>query len=740
MKKQHTHILVLTLILYILVGKQLWTSKAAVNAVMIGIMAAGLLLGLGLIYLSRTTRALLLSVSAWLAILCLMPTLILPGNMRALGVIPACAACPSGCTQGNCVCSWWVPLGGSCTPAFPWSVGCCLAYDCACDCPPANTAPSVSGSTTCSTTSSTGWCVSGATLNMSGSDPEGSTITISGTALGAPFTCAPGNTCSISLPEGNGAAVFHAYDGQLSSGDFSVPYKFDQTSPSLAPAISGTAGANGWYTSVVTVSTSASDAVSGVALAQVSGGSGWQPSLTLSDGMHNVTLAAVDNAGNEASLPQTVRVDTLPPTQLLGVTSGAQAPGGYYFSDVVVSASVGDAGSGVAGTEYQIDSGSWTGGTIVTLSTDGTHTVDFRTTDTAGLVTSGSLTLKVDKTAPVISINPTGMSGANGWYTSPVSVGIAASDPESGLGTLEYSLDGGAWVTYTGALTLTDGVHSLDVSAEDNATNLAFSALEIKVDTIAPALNLTPGGTSGSNGWYTSDVSWTAAVTDAMSGVASVEYSYDGSAWLAGLSMTSTSEGSHTLVFRVTDNAGLQVTQSRSFKLDKTDPTISITTPLEGTVIKGTANISGQAADTISGLSAAQISLDGGATWQALTLPPSGEWMHAWNSSAGGNGVYAVLARVSDDAGRTKVAQVNLVAANHPPSVRMDTSWAIWQAGDVHVSATVIPLGRVNVMIECGSLPPAHLAFSPSNPPGSLKWDRRCGNGVLAESGDVNGL
>jgi cytochrome c len=46
-----------------------------------------------------------------------------------------------------------------------------------------------------------------------------------------------------------------------------------------------------------------------------------------------------------------------------------------------------DAGSGVAGTEYRVDGGAWTAyAAPFTLSRNGTHVVEYRSTDRAGNV------------------------------------------------------------------------------------------------------------------------------------------------------------------------------------------------------------------------------------------------------------------------------------------------------------------------------------------------------------------
>ncbi|MFH2103341.1 MAG: hypothetical protein ABIJ39_08310, partial [Chloroflexota bacterium] len=90
--------------------------------------------------------------------------------------------------------------------------------------------------------------------------------------------------------------------------------------------------------------------------------------------------------------------------------------------------------------------------------------------------------------------NVTGVPGDNGWFVSAVTVTAAASDATSGVVSLQYTLNGGAWTGYTGPLTLGNGVHSLQLQAMDAAGHIATAGETARVDTLSPALVLTGGG------------------------------------------------------------------------------------------------------------------------------------------------------------------------------------------------------------------------------------------------------
>ncbi len=117
----------------------------------------------------------------------------------------------------------------------------------------------------------------------------------------------------------------------------------------------------------------------------------------------------------------------------------------------------------------------------------------------------GSLSARVDTRPPQVSGELSGTPGENSWYVSPVTVSASASDPEpgSGLQTLTYALNGGAWAAYAGPLTVDDGAHALTFRAADAAGHIAETGLNVRVDTQPPVLQTALDGEQA-NGWYLS--------------------------------------------------------------------------------------------------------------------------------------------------------------------------------------------------------------------------------------------
>jgi len=695
----------------------------------------------------------LLAVMAATALVYLFPELFAPG---CGGMPRAFAACPAACRITTCT-DWDAPGENGCD-AKPPHKGCCRSYETTCDpdceeeeppdpdpTPVPIYPPSISGSVSCTLNGSNGWCRNGAALNLSASDPQGYATTLGGDIAGAPFSCA-GPTCVQNLPAGSGAIHFQASSpaSGLSSAVGSTSFAFDPTPPTATLVISGTPGTNGWYT-VASVSTTGADAISGVDSTQVAvDGGAWQASATLAEGTHSIVGRVFDRAGNlTTTAAQAVKVDATPPIISASVTSGTQVAG-WYVTDVTLTAVASDALSGLALIEHRLDGGTWLAGDHLVVSTEGLHTIDFRATDQAGLRATSSLNLRVDKTPPAITFTLTGTTGTNGWYTSPVTLSIHASDALSGVASVEYRLDSGSW-TSGNSLMLGDGEHTVEARATDKAGNLSLvttaETIGIQVDTTPPTLVTTLSGTLGKNNWYVSDLTVSASVSDVTSGVALTEYSLDHGAWTPGTSVTASADGAHSVEYRVTDQAGNQSAETRAFQIDQTIPLAEFTTPVEastGTLAQGAFFLEGQATDAMSGLASVQLSTDNGRTWLDLAASTAGLWHYTWETKPFENGLYPVLARAQDLAGNVNAAaHVTLLLANHPPKVTVQESWWIWDAGKLSVQQRFLPVTEISLRIAClDGQPDVKLNFTLKTLPEALSWDRKCGQGQFATSGD----
>lgn len=272
-------------------------------------------------------------------------------------------------------------------------------------------------------------------------------------------------------------------------------------------------------------------------------GGDWQPSpgdtaeLSLGPtGDHLVDYRAVDLAGN-ASQTHTLRIKV--DRDLPGATHitdpGWISASGYTLQMAVDRATLGP--SGLRGFSVTRD-GSSPSTTDVSAGPDGNYllsdlaegvtTVRARAIGGAGVAARetdvGALALKVDRTAPGVSVG--GLPPADEWQHAPVSLGFTAADQAglSGLDHLEYQLDDGAVQDLrfpaaararhasrrsrtrrvasrqtgpqNGSLSITvgtDGAHTVHYRAVDTAGNASTPrSARILIDTSAPIGGMQP--------------------------------------------------------------------------------------------------------------------------------------------------------------------------------------------------------------------------------------------------------
>ncbi|TCO47347.1 ThuA domain-containing protein [Actinocrispum wychmicini] len=253
-----------------------------------------------------------------------------------------------------------------------------------------------------------------------------------------------------------------------------------------------------------------------------------------------------------------------------------------------------------------------------------------------------------DTDAPVTALtaNP---ANANGWYTNPVTVTLAATDTGSGVDRTEYTVDSGNWILYTGLFTVNvDGTHQVGYRSVDKAGNVETArTVEFKVDSQAPTVTATttPGAPDGQNGWYASNVSVAVTAADSTSGIAGTEVSLDNGPWTAYTDPVSVPDGSHVVAYRATDKAGNTVSASLPIRKDTAAPltTAQFAAPNDDGWHAGAVPVTLSTTDASAGVSGTQYSLDGG-PWKPYTEPVN----------VTGDGTHTVAYHSTDKAGNVE--------------------------------------------------------------------------------------
>lgn len=397
----------------------------------------------------------------------------------------------------------------------------------------------------------------------------------------------------------------------------------DKTAPSLDGAATTAPNGNGWYADDVTVDWNCSDRLSGLAdscpAASTITGEGSDLSASASIG---------DHAGNSTSETVAgIKIDRTAPS------TSADAPGpldsGWYAGAVEVTLTGVDSLSGVEATYYRLDDGA-----VQTYdgpfhhSLKGSHTITYWSVDRAGnledqTADGHSITLKIDGIPPTITPSRSPEANANGWNNTPVLVGFACDDTESGVA----GCVGGGLLENEGA------GQSVTGSAQDNAGNSSQATVDdINVDLTPPNLAGAPAAAPNADGWYNGDVTVNWIASDGLSGIDTSTQPNDS---------TITGEGADLGAgpVSVADKAGNLASASLGgIKIDRTPPTVNggpTTRPSSDGWYNTDVVVDFICGDNLSGVASCPTSkvLSGDGANQSVTSDPATD--HAGNSAPG---------------------------------------------------------------------------------------------------------
>lgn len=162
-----------------------------------------------------------------------------------------------------------------------------------------------------------------------------------------------------------------------------------------------------------------------------------------------------------------------------------------------------------------------------------------------------------DHDAPTVTLAASGTSGADGWFASNVTLRASAEDAVDYLTTVSTRIGAGAWtatpnVRFAEVTVTAEGTSTVAARAEDSSGNVSSEVSRtVKIDKTAPTANAALDAAA-----RTVSIS----ATDAGSGVAAIEYRFDGAgAWVAataGAAIAAPDGLPHQLTYRVRDIAG----------------------------------------------------------------------------------------------------------------------------------------------------------------------------------------
>jgi len=433
--------------------------------------------------------------------------------------------------------------------------------------------------------------------------------------------------------------------------------------------------------------------------------------LGLSDGDYTITASVNDRAGNPGSATHDVTLNGDVPTITINTFAQDDIVNAAEHGTPLTVSGTTDAPAGqtvtitLNGKTYAAtvqNDGTWSytlgSADVTALADGGSYVINAQVSNTIGNSASDNHTVTVDLTAPSMGItidslqNDTGLS-ASDFITNDAQVVVNGSLTAQ-LGNNEkaqISLDGGTtWIDltvtgttwrYTDGRTLTDGTYQYQVRVIDNAGNVgATDSQDVVVDLTAPAATtITVDSVSQDTGLSDSDfitsdnqISLKGTLGAALGSGDHAQISLDGGAtWtdvsVSGLNWTyvdgrTLADGDYNYQLRVIDDAGnISATASQVVTIDTVAPdaskTIAIDSISDDTGLSGSDFITNDTSLTLHGsLGAtladgeyAQISIDGGVTWQNVNVTGN-SWYYVDGRTLG-NQTYDYYVRVVDAAG-----------------------------------------------------------------------------------------
>ncbi|QNY14780.1 BapA prefix-like domain-containing protein [Acinetobacter seifertii] len=499
------------------------------------------------------------------------------------------------------------------------------------------------------------------TITVTATDPAGNVgttnavVTVDTTAPNAPVidpinasnpvtgTAEPGSTVKVTFPDGSTATVVAGPDGKwtvpnpgdLKDGDKITAVATDPagnpsnpstgTVDAVAPTVTVTTALTNDSTPALTGTVNDPTAkvvvtVDGVNYPATNNGNGtWTLAdntlPTLTDGPHTITVTATDPAGNVGTTNAVVTVDTtapnapvIDPINASNPVTGTAEPS----STVKVTFPDGSTATVVAGPD-----GKWTVPNPGDL-TDG-QTVTATATDPAGNPSLPGSAV-VDAVAPTVAVTTAltndSTPALTGTVNDPTAKVVVTVD---GVNYPATNNGDGTWTLADNTLpALTDGPHTITVTATDPAGNVGTGSAVLTVDTTAPVVALNDVLTNDSTPALTGTVNDpTAKVVVTVDGVNyPATNNGDGTWTLADNTLPTLTDGPHTITVTATDPAGNVGTTNAVVTVDTTAPNAPVIDPI---------NASNPVTGTAEPGSTVKVTFPDGST-ATVVAGPDGKW------------------------------------------------------------------------------------------------------------------
>ena len=368
----------------------------------------------------------------------------------------------------------------------------------------------------------------------------------------------------------------------------------------------------------------------------------------LAEGPHTFEVRGTDTASNQTTATRSFTVDTLAPT--VTILTGPNGPTNNASPTFTFLT-----GGSPTATECRFDANAFAACTTPFVTnpplSQGAHTFEVRVTDAAANTGNDTRSFTVQTTGPtvVITAGPTGPTNGN----KPSWTFTTAGNPT----TVQCKVDAAAFAACTSPFTsaqLLDGTHTFTVQVSDAANNMNSDSRTIMVDTIAPTVTITSGPSGPTN------VSMPTFTFSTAGTPLTIDCRIDGGLFATCTSpftqASALSDASHTFEVKVTDAAGNFSNATRTFTVDTSGPTVTIT----NTTPPPSDNTPTFTFTTTGAPTTVECAIDTG-TYAACTSP--------FTSSPLGGGAHVFHVQVADDASNTAMAMQSFTIDSTAPTV-----------------------------------------------------------------------
>jgi hypothetical protein len=439
----------------------------------------------------------------------------------------------------------------------------------------------------------------------------------------------------------------------------------DSEGPAIAATVTPAPNANGWNNDLVTVTFQCTDALTGVTSCSA-------PVTLTNEGLHSITGSATDSAGNTSTRAVAVKIDKT--GAIITINSPANASA-VAANEIEITGTVTDPLSGVAsvlcGTQPAALSGSTF--TCTMALADGLNAFSVRATDNADVGSATGVTVRSDRTAPLISIE----SPRPGVRTNVAEIDFTGSVQddhevaELKIGATVVPVTNGR---FTAAVPLAKGANGIVLTATDTVGNVRSATLQVTRYALPEIAITSPADLATVRD---AAITVTGSVRDAATvTVNGIAASISGETFTAsGIPLA---QGRTVITATAASDDGAVASASVFAYRDGIPPRIVIRAPLDGALLFApTVNVSGMIDDIVVGTvnsTQATVSVNGIAAEVAnrafvarnVPLAAGANVIRVTATDQGGNSS-TVTANVTYDAAAR--AKISLVSGNNQTAV-----------------------------------------------------------------------